>query len=177
MLEGILRENTGKTNAKKLRKEGYLIANLYGPEHKENIAGAFKKNDFIRFVKNKDTFAFDVKIGNDTYNVVIGEYQKNPVTYDLKHVDLIITSSKKQYYMLPIRTKGDAIGVKNKGLLVSHRKRLKIRALISDLPSYLEIDVTNLDVGDNVLIKDINLKNTEIFLNPTIPLVGVIKAK
>jgi large subunit ribosomal protein L25 len=177
MLEGISRDKVGKTDAKKLRNEGYLIANIYGGDLKENVYSAFKKNDFIRYVKNKDTFAFDVKVGDATYNVTIVEYQKDPVTYDLKHVDLIATSSKKQFYMLPIRIKGVAKGVKNKGLLTIHRSRLKVKAVISDLPSFLEIDVTDLDVGDNVLVKDINLKNANIFLNSTIPLVGVIKAK
>ncbi len=177
MLESVSREKVGKTNARKLRNEGYLIANIYGGDLKENVFTAFNKNDFIRYVKAKDTFAFDVKVDDKTYNVTIQEYQKDPVSLDLKHVDLVATSSKKQFYMLPIRIKGIAVGVKNKGLLATHRKRLKIKAVITDLPNYLEIDVSDLDVGDNVLVKDINLKNTEIFLNSTVPLVGVIKAK
>lgn len=178
MLEGIVRDKVGKTEAKRLRLEGYLIANIYGGDLKENVFTAFKKNDFIRYVKNKETFAFDVKVGDNVYSVTIQDYQKDPVNYALKHVDLVAaSSSKKQFYMLPIRTIGTAKGIKNKGLLVHHRNRLKVRALISDLPNYLELDVTDLDVGDNVLIKDLNLKNTEIFLNATIPLVGVIKAK
>ena len=177
MLESVSREKVGKTNARKLKSEGYLVANIYGGDLKENVFTAFKKNDFIRFVKNKETFAFDVKVDDKIYNVTIQEYQKDPINYELKHVDLVATSSRKQFYMLPIRAKGTAVGVKNKGLLATHRSRLKVKAVITDLPNYLEIDVTNLDVGDNVLVKDINMKNVEIFLNPTVPLIGVIKAK
>ena len=177
MLESVSREKVGKTNAKKLRNEGYIVANIYGGDLKENVFTAFKKNDFIRFVKNKETFAFDVKVDDKTYNVTIQEYQKNPVTYELKHVDLVATSSKKQFYMLPIRTTGMAVGVKNKGLLATHRSRLRVKAVITDLPNFLEIDVTNLDVGDNVLVKDINMTHVDIFLTSTVPLVGVIKAK
>jgi len=177
MLEGILRENKGKSNARALRNQDYIIANLYGSEHKENICAAFKKNEFIKFVKNKTTFAFDVNISGTTYNVVIQEYQKHPVSYAIKHVDLIITSSKKQYYMLPIRTSGVPIGVKNKGILAVHKNRLRVKANIKDLPPFLEIDVANLDIGDNILVKDISLKNTEIFINPTVPIAGIIKAK
>ena len=70
MLEGIVRESTSKKATKALRRDGYLIANIYG-KGKENINAAFKVNEFIKYVRNKETLAFDVKVGDNTYKVVI----------------------------------------------------------------------------------------------------------
>ena len=60
MLEGIVRDSMTKQASKTLRRDGYLIANIYG-KGLENINAAFKKNDFIRAVKNKTEVTFDVK--------------------------------------------------------------------------------------------------------------------
>ena len=53
MLEGIIRDSMTKQATKTLRREGYLIANIYG-KGLENISAAFKKNEFIKFLKNKE---------------------------------------------------------------------------------------------------------------------------
>ena len=70
MLEGIIRESIGKRGTKALRRDGYLIANIYG-KGLENINAAFKANDFIRTVRNKDTLAFAVKVGDKEMNVLM----------------------------------------------------------------------------------------------------------
>lgn len=61
MLDGIVRDSITKPAVKALRKEGYLIANIYG-KGLENISAAFKRNEYIKFLKNKTTLAFDVKV-------------------------------------------------------------------------------------------------------------------
>jgi len=178
MLEGIIRESTDKKATKALRKDGYLIANIYG-KNKENINAAFKENEFIKSVRNKETLAFDVKVGDDTYKVVIQEYQKDPVTSKLIHVDLLLAQDGvKTYYQVPIKVTGTPKGLKNKGVLIYHRRRIKVKTVAEKLPNFFELDVTDLDVGDNILIRDINFpEGVECFINPSVPVVGVIKAK
>lgn len=178
MLEGIIRESIDKKATKALRRDGYLIANIYG-KGLENIHAAFKKNDFIKEVKNKTTLAFDVKVGDKVVKVVIQEYQKDPVTSDLLHVDLMVAQpGVKTYYSIPVKTVGIPKGLKNKGLLIFHRKRIKVKTTLENLPNFYELDVTNLDTGHNILIRDINLGEGVItFLEGRIPVVGVVKAK
>ena len=178
MLEGIVRESTSKKATKALRRDGYLIANIYG-KNKENINAAFKENEFIKYARNKETLAFDVKVGDDTYKVVIQEYQKDPVTSKLLHVDLLLAQDGvKTYYQVPIKVVGTPKGLKNKGVLVYHRRRIKVKTQAENLPNIFELDVTDLDVGDNILIRDINFpEGVECFINPSVPVVGVVKAK
>ena len=178
MLEGIIRESTKKAYTKKLRRDGYLIANIYG-KGQENINAAFKKGDFIKYLKNKKHLIFPVKVGDKEFKVVVQEYQKDPVTSDLLHVDLLMAQDGvKSYYYVPIKVVGTPIGLKNKGVLVYHRRRIKVKTKPENLPDYFELDVTNLDVGDNILIRDIKMpEGVECYLDPSIPVVGVIKAK
>lgn len=178
MLEGIIRESTKKAYTKKLRRDGYLIANIYG-KGQENINAAFKKGDFIKYLKNKKHLAFPVKVGEKEFKVVVQEYQKDPVTSDLLHVDLLMAQDGvKSYYHVPIKVVGTPIGLKNKGVLVYHRRRIKVKTTPENLPDYFELDVSNLDVGDNILIRDIKMpEGVECYLDPSIPVVGVIKAK
>ena len=75
MLEGQIRESISKSQAKALRNDGYLIANIYG-KGQENIHCAFKLNDFIKTIKHKSTLIFPVKVGNKTLDVVVQGYQK-----------------------------------------------------------------------------------------------------
>jgi len=178
MLEGIIRESTDKKATKALRRDGYLIANIYG-KNKENINAAFKENEFIKYVRNKDTLAFDVKVGDNTYKVVIQEYQKDPVTSKLVHVDLLLAQDGvKTYYQVPIKVVGTPKGLKNKGVLIYHRRRIKVKTTAEKLPNFFELDVSDLDVGDNILIRDINFpEGVECYINASVPVVGVIKAK
>ena len=79
MLEGIVRESTGKRSVKALRRDGYLIANIYG-KGLENLNAAFKMNEYIRTVRNKSTLAFPVKVGDQELNVVVQAYETHPVS-------------------------------------------------------------------------------------------------
>jgi len=178
MLEGIVRDSIVKQATKQYRRDGYLIANIYG-KGLENINAAFKMNDYIKVLKNKETIAFDVTVDGKTHNVVVKEYQKHPVSSNLLHVDLMIAQPGViAEYHIPVKTTGLAIGVKNKGLLFTQTKRVAVKCAIENLPQDITFDVTNLDMGDNILVRDLKLpENVKCFLDPRIPLVGVITAK
>ena len=178
MLEGIVRDSIVKQATKQLRRDGYLIANIYG-KGLENVHAAFKVNEYLKAVKNKDAVAFEVKVAGNTHKVVIQEYQKHPVTSNLLHVDLMVAQPgvRAQYY-IPVALTGEAIGVKNKGLLFAQTKRVPVKCTIEDLPQNITLDIAKLDVGHNILVRDLELpENVQCYLDPRVPVVGIIKAK
>ena len=134
---------------------------------------------WIKYLRNKETIAFDVTVAGTTYKVVVQEYQKCPLTSDLLHVDLMVAQAGVlASYKVPVITTGQAIGVKNKGLLMIHTKRVPVKCTIEDLPENITIDVTDLDVGHNVLVRNLTLADSvKCFLDPRVPVVGIIKAK
>lgn len=178
MLEGIARDSMTKQATKALRRDGYLIANIYG-KGLENVAAAFKKNEFIKYLKNKKTLAFDIKVADNTFKVVVQEYQKCPITSELLHVDLMVAQNGvRTSYKVPVKTVGKAKGLKNKGLLMVHTKRIPVKCTIENLPETFTLDVTKLDTGDNILIRNLEMpQGVDCYLDPRVPVVGIIKAK
>jgi large subunit ribosomal protein L25 len=178
MLEGIVRESIDKKATKSLRRDGYLIANIYG-RGIENINAAFKKNEFIKYVKNKASLKFKVKLGADTHEVIIQDYQKDPVTSDLLHVDLrILVKGDKSTFMVPVKTVGTPVGLKNKGVMIFSKRRIKVECDAEVLPDAFTLDVSKLDVGDSILVRDIVApEGVKIRQQMADAVVGVIKAK
>jgi large subunit ribosomal protein L25 len=178
MLEGIVRESIGKTTAKKLRRDGYLTANLYA-KGVENIQAAFKRGDFARAVRNKDSLAFPVKVGDKELNVVIQEYQLHPVHGEVVHVDLrIAVPGQVTDYLVPVVTHGTPVGLKNKGVLVMSKRRIKVRGAIENMPAKFDLDVEPLNRDDSILIRDVEIpEGCRLMDRGDVAICGVIKAK
>jgi large subunit ribosomal protein L25 len=178
MLEGIVRESIGKRDAKQLKRDGYLIANIYA-NGVENINAAFKRGEFVRTIRNKETLAFPVKVGDKELNVFIQEYQIHPVNGDVMHVDLrIAVPGQVTNFLVPVITHGTPIGLKNKGVLVMSKKRLKVRGTIESVPVNFDLDVEPLDRDESILIRDIEVPaDCKMMDRADVAVCGVIKAK
>jgi len=178
MLEGIIRESIGSASAKKLRRDGYLTANIYA-NGVENVQAAFKRGDFVKAVRAKDGLTLSLTLAGKEYKTVIQEYQLHPVNGDVKHVDLrIAVPGQVTNYLVPVETTGTPKGLKNKGVLMLQKKRLKVRGAIEDMPNIFTLDVTDLDRDDSILIRDMEVPaNCRLMDRPDVAVVGVIKAK
>ncbi len=178
MLEGIIRESIDKKATKALRKDGFLIANIYG-KGVENISAAFKSNEFIRAMKNKTSLSFPVKVDGVEYKVVVQDYQKHPVTSLLLHVDLrVVLDGVVSKYLIPVKTEGTPIGLKNKGILINSKKRILVKCAGENLPDSFVLNVSDLDVGGAILVRDIEVPaNVTIMEEDRVAVTGVIKAK
>jgi len=178
MLEGIVRESIGKKGTKALRRDGYLIANIYG-KGLENIHAAFKMNEYIRTVRNKETLAFPINVGGKEMNVVVQSYESQAVTGNLLHVDLMVAQpGVVTHYHVPVVPEGEAIGLKNKGLVHIAKKRLRVKASIENVPNSINVDVTAMDVGDSKLIRDLPALENAVYTDADrVSVLSVIKAK
>jgi large subunit ribosomal protein L25 len=178
MLEGIVRESIGKVATKAYRRDGYLIANIYG-KGLENIHAAFKMNDFIRTVRNKETVAFAVNVGGAEMNLVVQGYESHPVSGNLLHVDLMVAQPNVvTHYHVPVKTVGTPIGLKNKGMLFVAKKRLRVKSTIENLPANIIVDVAPLDLGDSVLVRDLpRVENVTFTDSDRVSVLSIIKAK
>jgi large subunit ribosomal protein L25 len=178
MLEGIIRESIGSASSRRLRRDGYLTANIYA-KGVENIQAGFKRGDFIKAVRKKENLTLDVKVADKEMKVVIQEYQLHPVTGDVLHVDLrLAIPNLVTDYLVPVLTTGTPKGLKNKGVLVQSKKRIKVRGAIEDIPKEFVLDVTPLDRDDAILIRDIEAPaKCRLMDRDNVAICGVIKAK
>ena len=178
MLEGIVRESIGKKAVKAYRKDGYLIANIYG-KGVENINAAFKMNEYIRVVRNKETIAFPVNVAGNEMNVVVQSYESQAVTGNLLHVDLMVAQpGVEATFNIPVIAIGEALGLKNKGLVHMAKPRLTVKCTPENLPAKIEIDVTEMDTGASRLVRDLAaIPNVTILDTDRVALISIIKAK
>ena len=178
MLEGITRESIGTGSAKKLRRDGYLTANIYA-NGVENIQAAFKRGDFTKAVRAKEELTLDLTVDGKELKVAIQEYQLHPVYGDVVHVDLrVAVPGQVTNYLVPVQTTGTPKGLKNKGVLMIQKKRMKVRGAIENIPTNFTIDVTALDRDDSILVRDMDApENCRLMDRADVAVVGVIKAK
>jgi len=178
MLEGIVRESMSTGATKALRRDGYLIANIYGKGF-ENINAAFKMNEYIRTVRNKETIAFPVNVAGKELSVVVQGYESHAVTGNLLHVDLMVAQAGVEAkFNIPVVSVGEAIGLKNKGLVHIAKERLAVKCTPENLINKIEIDVTEMDTGDSKLVRDLpELPNITVLDADRVALISIIKAK
>ncbi|NEW61271.1 50S ribosomal protein L25/general stress protein Ctc [Sulfurovum sp. bin170] len=178
MLEGITRESIGSASARRLRRDGYLTANIYA-NGVENIQAAFKRGDFVKAVRAKEGLTLNFTVDGKELKTVIQEYQLHPVNGDVRHVDLrVAVPGQKTNFLIPVKTTGIPKGIKNKGVLIQSKKRIKVRGAIEDMPSNFVLDVEELDRDDSILIRDIEAPaNCRFMDRADVAICGVIKAK
>ncbi len=104
--------------------------------------------------------------GHEEYDCIIKDVQFDPVSDEVVHFDLIgLTRGEKIQLEVPIQLLGSAVGVKEGGLLQESMHKLNVECLPKDIPQSLEIDVTELNIGDTIHVADLNFENITI-LNP-----------
>ena len=97
----------------------------------------------------------------------------------MKHVDLrIVLDNEISHYLVPVKIIGVAKGLRNKGILVQSKRRLTVKCAGKDLPNEFVLDVSDLDVNDSLLVRDIKLPdNVSIVENNSVAVVGVSTAQ
>jgi large subunit ribosomal protein L25 len=171
-MSGSLRENVGKKDAKKHRREGNIPCVLYGG--KEQIHFTLSEKDFSRIIFTPEVFILSLSINDKQYTTILQDVQYHPVTDVVLHVDFLeVIPGKPVIIGLPVKFKGNPPGVLKGGRLQKRRLKLIAKGLIEDLPDFIEVDISGLDLNENVKVGDISMKGLE-FLDPaTSEIVGV----
>lgn len=179
-LKAIKREKTGKETAKKLRKQGFIPAILYGPGE-EPIPVAVKFSDFEKIINKYkgETLLFNIQIENSenlTKQAVLKDYQTHPVTDKIIHLDfLIIREDETVTIDVPLEFVGKPIGIPKGGFLEIHMHEISIECLPKDIPDKIEVDISNLDIGDVLHVKDIKVpENIKIAEDPEETVVTIV---
>jgi len=144
-IKAVKRTILGK-KIKNLRKKGILPANLYGKKIKSQ-ALEVNLDEFRKFYKNAGkTTLIDVELDSKSYPVLIHKLQVHPVTEDFLHVDFhMVSLEEKITAEIPLVITGKSQVVESKqGILIQPLSKLKIEALLTDLPEKIEIDISPL---------------------------------
>ena len=166
IIEANERKTINKRSRNSLRNEGRVPGVLYG-SRLEPIPIDVTRAAIHPVVFTAKTNLISLKIdGHEEYECVVKDIQFDPVSDKVVHFDLIgLTRGEKIQLDVPVRLLGNAVGVKEGGLLQESLHKLNIECLPINIPQSLEIDVTALNVGDSIHVADLNFENITI-LNP-----------
>jgi len=173
------RVGTGKGASHKVRQDGSIPGVIYGPET-EPVAVAVKTNELSNLIRRegRTNMLIDLNVDgeNSPRKVIIRELQRDPVTGVPKHVDLYQVSVKRKLNLSArVNLVGVPDGVKNAGgILQQVRREIEIACLPDNIPDNIEIDVSSMNIGDSIHVKDISIDNVDIITEQRLTIATVV---
>lgn len=157
-LSGSLRENVGKRDAKMHRYAGKVPCVLYGG--KEQVHFATDAVNFKPILFTPETFLLKIDIDGKIYTAILKDVQYHPVEDNVLHADFLeVEAGKPVVVSLPVKTIGTSPGVIRGGKLKIKLARLKVKGLVEFIPEYVEINISKMNVGQSVKIKELKFEN------------------
>jgi large subunit ribosomal protein L25 len=170
------REGSSKSSLNKMRAQGNIPAVVYGQEI-GSIHVTVNEKEIVAAMKKNARAILEVALpSNQTYPVLIQEYQRDSLSGKLLHIDFHqINMNQSIETMVTIHFTGDPIGVKEGGILQVETHSVQVRCMPKKLPDTIEVDISELGIGDHLLVSDLKVdKGVEILTESTAMLVTIL---
>ena len=155
-LSGSPRENVGKKDAKELRQKGLVPCVLYGGE--QQIHFFLDERDFAKIVYTPETYLVKITLRGQEIETLLQDIQYHPVTDKILHADFLeVFTDKPIRVAIPVHPVGSSPGVLKGGSLNLILRKLVVRGFAKDIPDGIDIDISDLDIGDSVRIRDLKV--------------------
>ena len=172
-INGSKRESVGKKATKALRNAGEVPCVLYGGDQPVHFSAA--ELAFSKLVYTPNAHTVVIALGEDSYNAVLQDIQFHPVTDKILHIDFYQLFDDKEIAMdIPVQLTGNSPGVRAGGVLRRNRRKLRIKALPTNLPDFIEVDISKLKIGNKVYITELANEAFK-FLHPDNTVVCQVK--
>lgn len=158
------RTGIGRSAARKLKARGMIPAIIYGGKDKpRRLQVSAREVNALLSHASGENILIELEIEGEESNrsALVQEIQHSPVGRDILHIDFhAVSMDQKIYAEVPLETIGTANGVKNfGGLLEQSLRTLAVECLPRDLPDRIIVDVSNLNIGDAIHVRDIQIPN------------------
>lgn len=175
------REATGKGAARSLRREGRIPGIVYG-HGEESIPVTVDSGELLRLTHSVsiENTIVDLAVedgpGGGAYKVLVREIQRHPFRREFIHVDFFrVAMDEKLHVDVPVILQGVPTGVKDRGGVLEHMLReIEVYCLPGNIPEKVEIDVSELDIGDSIHVGEIDLPGVEILTDADRSIVAVL---
>ncbi len=175
-LSGSKRENVGKKDTKAIRNSGRVPAVVYGSGKQTHFS--IKHTDMEKIVYNKDVFNVNIDIDGEKFSTIVQAIQFHPVTDRIQHVDFLeLDDNKKVKVDIPVVLEGRSEGVMMGGRLQQVFRKLTVFAYPKNLPEVINVDITNLKIGDSIRVKDLMTDDMQLLNAPNAVVVSVKMAR
>jgi large subunit ribosomal protein L25 len=156
------RKAIGRSAARKLKARGFIPAIVYGGRNKPQPlqVSAREVNAMLSHASGENILVeLEIEGEEPNRSALVQEIQHSPVGGDILHIDFhAISMDEKIHAEVPLEALGVATGVKNfGGLLEQSLRTLSVECLPRDLPDRITVDVSNLNIGDSIHVRDIQM--------------------
>lgn len=168
------RSSTGTASSRRLRREGKIPAVLYGHgEGNEHLA--VRSRDVSAALRHHSkTVSLD---GDVKDTALLADIQYDPLGIDVLHLDLIRVNLKEEVEVtVPIHLRGEAEGSRNGGILLENLHEVDIRCPAGSIPESLDLEVTQLKIGEHLSAGDLQLPDGVTLVTDTDTVVAHIEA-
>ncbi len=169
---GYQRANLGRTESQAIRAEGNVPCVLYGGDEQVHFyAPAILFRDLIY---TPNIFEVALNIEGAEYRAILQESQFHPVSDVLLHADFLLVTDKKPIKIaVPVRLLGTAPGVQQGGKLVIRVRKLRVKGNLENIPDFIDVDVSTLELGKSVRVGQIPVNNIEMLEEATNPVASI----
>ena len=168
---GYQRANLGRNESQAIRAEGNVPCVLYGGNEQVHFyAPAILFRDLL-FTPN--IYEVTLNIEGDIYVAVLQETQFHPVSEVLLHADFLEITDKPLKVAVPVRIVGNAPGVQKGGKLVVRVRKLRVRGMAANIPDFIDVNVSELDLGKSVRVGQIPIENLEMLEEASNPVASI----
>lgn len=155
------RSDTGKGASRRLRRAGKVPAIIYGGS-KDPEALTLSHNEVLRNLENEAFYShiLTVKSGNNETQAILRDLQRHPSKAIIMHMDLQrVSATETLRTSVPIHVVGEDVspGVKESGLVSHDLTEVEIECFPKDLPEYIEVDISALEVGESIHLSALNV--------------------
>lgn len=156
-----IRQDTGKGAARKLRATGKVPGVIYGPDA-DPVGVACDPvalTDIFQKTQDRNTLV-DLDVDGQTVKVLVREVQRHPLSRELLHIDFYrVNDAREVAVELPVRPVGRPKGATLGGRIRLTRRTLHALCLPADIPEAIEVDVTPMQIGDQVTTSQLKVPN------------------
>lgn len=168
-------------NREKRKDNEYIPAIIYGKGIEKSYPCMVNRKEFIHIVKsNSRNIILNCKLANGSvFPSLIKDIQKNVIDFEPIHIDFFTISLDEKIQMsIPIYPVGEAKGIKAGGILEQVTFRLDVKGKPIEIPDKLNVDVSNLEIGDSIHTNEIELnKEIELITPIDTPIFTVVTPK
>jgi large subunit ribosomal protein L25 len=178
ILEASERKATASKSFKKNQRKNGRIPGVFYSKNSKPISIDVEEKLIKPLVFTSEAHLIGLKVNNEELDCIIKDVQFDPVTDKIVHFDLLgLTSGEKFTLEVPLLAKGSAVGIKDGGILQQHLHKLEIECLPKDIPQHLEMDISNLKIGDSIHVSDLSFENITILSQQTSVVIAVAHPK
>ena len=182
-LTATMRTSAGNSPSRALRREGNIPAILYGPGS-ESVPLSISSLDLERALKKASSsqIIFNMAVQNaqtGTRTAMIKDLQIHPMSRKFLHVDFYeISKDRKITVNVPVVVKGRAKGIEDGGMLQIIEREIEVLCLPFEVPESIQIDITDLGIGDSIHVKDLKVdENVEIPADTNYTILTILSTK